>query len=273
MKSPPAPALILTVLIGGALLSLGIRAGLDARRNAVALESAAGTNGEPADESDHRPPPSRTGLEPGSAARIDVLVKRLRGALATANMIHRDRALLSLIDDLEPAEFPRVMEGLEQQRMSPNGYNWAAAELLAAWAEVDPGAAVCWEIQWCDKQRLGDNTANPVTALTTWLQEDPEAAEKWCQAHPDEVRPTLLEFVKREMSYRDSKQQAKQLASGDLDKALSALHGRSENERSQLASQALAVVVWKGRPNVDDAKRARKTRVPGLPDRPGRQNG
>lgn len=246
MKSSISPTLILATLIGGALLSLGIRARLDARREAAALESLAGKKENLAAKMERRQLAPRTNLEPGSVARKEALFQRLRGALVTANAIDRERAILLLIDDLEPAEFPLVMEGIEQQRMSPNGYNWAAMEMLAAWAAVDPVAAVLWEIRWGEKQGLGDNTDHPTRALEAWLLRDSEAAEKWCQAHPDKVQPTLLDFVKRQMASSESESRAKRLASGDLDKALATLHGSTGDERRQLASSITEQVLQRG---------------------------
>jgi hypothetical protein len=193
-----------TTLVVGSLLAIGIRHAADVEREGNAGSAALHpTDGPPSSLSAFRPG-DRSGPVASSIQSQETMLKQLRKVLLTGDELDRARAILAMIDHLQPAEFPMALEALRRLRMSPNGYNEIAPQLLAAWAALDAPAAIAWEMKWVDNRGLGDNTDNAVNALGAWIRRDPAAAEAWIHAQPDERFSHLLGFVLSRMKESDN---------------------------------------------------------------------
>lgn len=110
---------------------------------------------------------------------------RLRGAAALVRMedivrgedpLARSRALLALIDQMDPADFESAVAhfrslGITEDRFGEYGM------LLTAWAKVDPLAA----LEYSRANTNGGFAVN--TVLAAWAAKDPEAAIAWAETN------------------------------------------------------------------------------------------
>ncbi len=101
---------------------------------------------------------------------------RLASIVRTEDPLDRARALLAFIDKLGPNDFEAAISqfrslGITESRMGEY------AQLLSAWAKVDPLAALAY----AEKNTRSEFAAS--TILTTWAGTDPEAAIRWAETH------------------------------------------------------------------------------------------
>lgn len=113
------------------------------------------------------PTPFRSEEEKNTALRTLVLGE---------DPLERNRALLDWISRLSPSELAKAVDdfrklGVTENRMGEYGI------LLAAWAKVDPLAALAYA-----KDETGGMFATH-TILSTWASKDPDAAIRWANEH------------------------------------------------------------------------------------------
>ena len=116
---------------------------------------------------------------------------RLESIVRGENPYERNRALLAFLDRLAPGDFEGVVDhfralGVTEERLGEYGL------ILAAWAKVDPLAALAY---------AKAKTDNPFAAraiLTSWATEDAAAAIRWAQNNyqGDGANPWLIGVIR-----------------------------------------------------------------------------
>ena len=116
---------------------------------------------------------------------------RLESIVRGENPYERNRALLAFLDRLAPGDFEGVVDhfralGVTEERLGEYGL------ILAAWAKVDPLAALAY---------AKAKTDNPFAAraiLTSWATEDAAAAVRWAQNNHqgDGANPWLIGIIR-----------------------------------------------------------------------------
>ena len=116
---------------------------------------------------------------------------RLESIVRGENPYERNRALLAFLDRLAPGDFEGVVDhfralGITEERLGEYGL------ILAAWAKVDPLAALAY---------AKAKTDNPFAAraiLTSWATEDAAAAVRWAQNNHqgDGANPWLIGVIR-----------------------------------------------------------------------------
>ena len=116
---------------------------------------------------------------------------RLEAIVRGENPYERNRALLAFLDRLAPGDFEGVVDhfralGITEERLGEYGL------ILAAWAKVDPLAALAY---------AKAKTDNPFAAraiLTSWATEDGAAAIRWAQNNHqgDGANPWLIGVIR-----------------------------------------------------------------------------
>jgi hypothetical protein len=116
---------------------------------------------------------------------------RLESIVRGENPYERNRALLAFLDRLAPGDFESVVDhfralGITEERLGEYGL------ILAAWAKVDPLAALAY---------AKAKTDNPFAAraiLTSWATEDSAAAIRWAQNNHqgDGANPWLIGVIR-----------------------------------------------------------------------------
>ena len=116
---------------------------------------------------------------------------RLEAIVRGENPYERNRALLAFLDRLAPGDFEGVVDhfralGITEERLGEYGL------ILAAWAKVDPLAALAY---------AKAKTDNPFAAraiLTSWATEDAAAAVRWAQNNHqgDGANPWLIGVIR-----------------------------------------------------------------------------
>lgn len=160
---------------------------------------------------------------------------RLASIVRSEDPLDRARALLAFIDKLGPNDFEAAITqfrslGITESRMGEY------AQLLSAWAKVDPLAALAY----AEKNTRSDFAAN--TILTTWAGSDPEAAIRWAETQHkgDGANPYLAGIIRS-------------LAATDPTRAFQLLTGMPKSiERGEALDVMLPHVISKG----SDATRA-----------------
>jgi hypothetical protein len=117
---------------------------------------------------------SRSGGGLKSQDSLQGRLAKLAAMLRGENPLERNRALLTLLDQLSPADFGAVIAqfnslGITDERTAEY------AMLLSAWTLADPQAAMAYA-----KENDDDFAQN--TILTTWATNDPEAAIRWANS-------------------------------------------------------------------------------------------
>ncbi|MFN6016952.1 MAG: hypothetical protein ACK49N_05205 [Verrucomicrobiota bacterium] len=138
------------------------------------------------------PQASTRGERPASATTPPAeRLARLESIVRGENPYERNRALLAFLDRLAPGDFEGVVDhfralGITEERLGEYGL------ILAAWAKVDPLAALAY---------AKSKTDNPFAAraiLTSWATEDSAAAIRWAQNNHqgDGANPWLIGVIR-----------------------------------------------------------------------------
>ena len=138
------------------------------------------------------PQASARGERQASAATTSAeRLARLEAIVRGENPYERNRALLAFLDRLAPGDFEGVVDhfralGVTEERLGEYGL------ILAAWAKVDPLAALAY---------AKAKTDNPFAAraiLTSWATEDGAAAIRWAQNNHqgDGANPWLIGVIR-----------------------------------------------------------------------------
>ena len=122
-----------------------------------------------------------------SKDRLAKLEEIIRGE----NPLDRNRALLSFIDQLGPADFAEAIAHFRDLGVTENRMGEYSL-LLTAWAQVDPMAA----LEYATENTNGGFAQE--TILTSWATTDPEAAIRWATANHegDEANPYLPGIIR-----------------------------------------------------------------------------
>ncbi len=117
--------------------------------------------------------------------------ERLTAITRITDSLDRQRALIDLIDQLEPTEFASVADQFrELDHLGNNGNEYRL--ILRAWAKADPIAALEYTNQH------SKNGADRRTILATWAGQNPAAAERWAlENHTgDEPNPHMAAVIR-----------------------------------------------------------------------------
>jgi hypothetical protein len=134
---------------------------------------------------------SRSGGETNPKGSLDQIKSKLAGLLRDENPLDRHRALLALVDRLNPAEFREAVEVLKGLGLTEDR-GAELAVILTAWTLADPLAAMAYA------KESEDNESAQNTILTAWATKDPEAAIRWATANfkGDGANPYLAGIIR-----------------------------------------------------------------------------
>lgn len=160
--------------------------------DATADEKPAERASRPQRNDDSSPQASARGERQASATASPAeRLARLESIVRGENPYERNRALLAFLDRLAPGDFESVVDhfralGITEERLGEYGL------ILAAWAKVDPLAALAY---------AKAKTDNPFAAraiLASWATEDAAAAIRWAQNNHqgDGANPWLIGVIR-----------------------------------------------------------------------------
>ena len=163
-----------------------------AKSDATAAEKPAERASRPQRNDAASPRASARGERQASATTSPAeRLARLESIVRGENPYERNRALLAFLDRLAPGDFEGVVDhfralGITEERLGEYGL------ILAAWAKVDPLAALAY---------AKAKTDNPFAAraiLTSWATEDATAAIRWAQNNHqgDSANPWLIGVIR-----------------------------------------------------------------------------
>jgi hypothetical protein len=163
-----------------------------AKSDAAADEKPAERASRPQRNDSASPQASARGERQASAAISPAeRLARLESIVRGENPYERNRALLAFLDRLAPGDFEGVVDhfralGITEERLGEYGL------ILAAWAKVDPLAALAY---------AKAKTDNPLAAraiLASWATEDGAAAIRWAQNNHqgDGANPWLIGVIR-----------------------------------------------------------------------------
>ncbi|MES2980777.1 MAG: hypothetical protein V4727_00560 [Verrucomicrobiota bacterium] len=142
---------------------------------------------------------------------LDKKLANLEIIVSNQNALDRGRAMLDWIDTLAPEEFEAAVDDLRRLGLNNNKLAEYTMMVLAAWAEVDPAAALAYtttETPSGDTENKdesfdligskflsGEATSN---VLSAWATNDPEAAIAWAKSHHqgDEANPYMFGIIR-----------------------------------------------------------------------------
>ncbi|MDB6079729.1 MAG: sigma-70 family polymerase sigma factor [Akkermansiaceae bacterium] len=116
--------------------------------------------------------PAVPGESSSSPAARAAKERRLRSLAALTDPLARSRALLLLVDDLGPADFPPLLAACREMHLTADAD--ICRLLLAAWTKINPTAAV--------DGAAGDPPALKIV-IAAWSSLDPQAAFDWVDRH------------------------------------------------------------------------------------------
>lgn len=134
----------------------------------------------------------------------------LKGIVGNPNALERGRGVLKWIDTLAPEEFEAAVDGLRRLGLSNNKLADYTMMALAAWAKVDPAAALAYTTENQSREvdttvvsfdvigskfTSGEATSN---VLSAWASDDPDAAIAWAKSHHqgDEANPYMRGIIR-----------------------------------------------------------------------------
>lgn len=198
-------AVLVAALLAGSGICVALRHSVDERRatdgSAQSANLASGSTETGRARDGVTPGAVRTRL--GDRAALQQWLVHL---LTSGDPVARNESLLEMIDGLSPADFPVFFEAMK--KICKSGSDPMLPLVLAAWAEVDPAAALKEELKdklyrdsavlkiWVARdpmRALGWLTENgkPATlvdqALRTLVSEDPAAALAWAKNHDEAI--------------------------------------------------------------------------------------
>ena len=103
-------------------------------------------------------------------------LSRLESIIRGNNALDRNRALLTFIDQLAPADFEAAIARFRSLGLT-DSRSGEYAMLLTAWSQADPLAALAYA-----KGNTNSGFAT-TTILASWAATDPEAAIRWAEAN------------------------------------------------------------------------------------------
>ena len=161
----------------------------------------------------------------------DAKLAKLEEIVRKNDPVERNRALLAFLDQLGPGDMKEAVDRFKALDLGESR-NGEYAMILAAWAKVDPVAAL-------DHVKEADDDEDGFafkTILATWAGNDPDAALRWADSHFDEdgANPYLIGIIQG-------------IAATDLNKATQLLTGMPySNERGEALASLLPYVLTKG---------------------------
>ncbi|MCP5543625.1 MAG: hypothetical protein H7A49_06920 [Akkermansiaceae bacterium] len=116
---------------------------------------------------------------------------RLEEIVRGEDPLQRNRALLQLIDQLNPDEFEGAVAYFRSLGITERRFGEYAL-LLSAWAKVDPLAA----LSYTTENTRGGFATN--TILSTWATDDAEGAIRWAEANHegDDANPYMAGIIR-----------------------------------------------------------------------------
>lgn len=136
-------------------------------------------------------PSTRAGRQASSSLSPSERLARLESIVRGENPYERNRALLAFLDRLAPKDFESVVDqfralGITEERLGEYGL------ILAAWAKVDPLAAMAYA-----KAKTDDPFAARAI-LSSWATEDASAAIQWAKNNHqgDGPNPWLIGVIR-----------------------------------------------------------------------------
>jgi hypothetical protein len=223
-----------TVIAGGSFiagrLSVSQNSG-DATASGAQMSSTRATTGDGASATESSGS-TRPGAGKASSARStgkEAKLAKLEEIVRQNDPLERNRALLAFLDQLGPGDMEEAIERFKALDLGESR-NGEYAMLLAAWAKVDPVAAL-------GHVKDDDDDGFAIkTILATWAGNDPDAALRWADAQHDGdgANPYLIGVIQG-------------IAATDLDKATQLLASMPfSNERGEALSSLLPYVLTKG---------------------------
>ncbi|MDB6080517.1 MAG: hypothetical protein JWO82_4264 [Akkermansiaceae bacterium] len=208
MKQSHITGITVGSLLAAAALCLGLRHGADRRRaeesrthlrNHDQTTRAATADAGRSGQAGSRTKPAATGGQDDD--RKDAR-DRLRLLLSTGTGMDRTRGFLQMIAGLKSEDFPLLLADLTAVGLQHDDRSQMA---LAAWAEIDPAAAVAWAASEPAAGRIwqvgavearGDSTAyrGETIVLRTWLANDAAAAMDWVTSRDTDKKSHELQL-------------------------------------------------------------------------------
>lgn len=196
----------------------------------VSARAAGGSASSGAESSGNARSGDAKSLSSRSVGKDAKLVK-LEEIVRKNDPVERNRALLAFLDQLGPGDMKEAVDRFKALDLGESR-NGEYAMILAAWAKVDPVAAL-------DHAKEADDEEDGFafkTILATWAGNDPEAALRWADSHfeGDGANPYLIGIIQG-------------IAATDLNKATQLLTSMPySNERGEALASLLPYVLTKG---------------------------
>lgn len=213
MKPETATAIVVSMLVAGSALCIGVRHSVAAGRDLHASPSAKS-------QADTRSPLNARGPDPASrpvaSPDPEARIKQLRIVLAISNEADRTRALLDLISRFKAGDWPVALESLGQI-----GGATGDVLMISAWTEADPQAAMAWA--------AGKRTEESMVLLA-WFGKDPDPALAFLLS-PD---------GRRSPNWGDLLIRALDALGNDLPRVAQVIEATPEKLRAHVVSQARA---------------------------------
>jgi hypothetical protein len=206
----------------------------DAEEAAEASVRRSGTGREGADrmvstDRKERGSSRRTGSSSQGADAATRRLERMQDIVMSEDPVERVRSLTDLLATVAPSEFTALVEQFSDMGIG-DIRRGEYAMILAAWAKVDPVAALS-HVQETGGERFASNTV-----LATWASNDPASALRWAEANHsgDAPNPHLAGIIRG-------------LAATDFPQAESLLRGMPRSvERAEALDGFLPHLLAKG---------------------------